>query len=174
MARFNNQTGSHEDSATETRNGKNESRSPYSLSAFAIIDKIFNLIAEAKHNKMHVEKFRQTTEQIVKALNGIDVYFIRNAEFYQDLKETLSKIHYHILDASTRNKWLKLMMAKKDLTTFEEIQKHVDNLVSRIVFSYAQRTKQRRSSPSPSSDESSCGSHHTGSASRCSEACMFE
>lgn len=169
MARSDNHTGACDQSSA--RNGrKNEPRSPYSLSAFATVDKIFHLIAEAKHNKMHVEKFRQTMEQIVKALNGIDVDFIRNAEFYPDLKETLSKIHYHILDASTRNKWLKFMMAKKDLSTYEEIQKHVENMVSRIVFSYAQRTKQRRNSPPPSSDESGCG--HARSADCCLETCM--
>lgn len=170
MARFNNQAGACNQSAS-TNSGKAESRSPYSLSAFAMIDKIFHLISEAKHNKVHVEKFRETLEQILKALNGMDVFFIRNAEFYPDLKETLSKIHYHIANASTRNKWLKFMMAKKDLVTQEEIQKHVDNLVCRIVFSYAQRTKQRRNTPPlPTSDEESCAL--VGSADCCSETSL--
>eukprot|EP00794_Sanderia_malayensis_P008240 gene8240-9122_t len=166
MARFNNQTGA-DNQTSQHSTERNETRQSYSLSAFAMFDKIFNAISEAKHNKLHVVKFREITEQIVKALSGMDVHFIRNAEFYPDLKETLSKIYYHIIDSSTRNKWVKMMMAKKDLATYGEIQKHVDNLVSRIVFSYAQRIKQRRNSPSPSSDRSRSSS--SGCASCCAE-----
>jgi len=164
MARLNNQSAPN-----KSQDGV-ASKPSHTLSALAIIEKIFHAIAEAKHNKAHVEKFRSTTEQIIKALNGIDVYFIRNAEFYADLKETLCKIYYHVMDASTRKKWIKYMMAKKDQSNYEEIQKHVDNMVSRIVFSYAQRTKNRRNSPTPSSDENGCS--HAGSACCCSDVSM--
>ena len=171
MARHNTEANntSRQPSTTLERNGSNGSRS---LSALSLIDKIYEAITDAKHNKGHVEKFRSTTQQIVKALNGIDVNFIRRAEFYSDLKETLQKILYHIIEVSHRNKWLRYMMAKKDEMTYMEVEKHVDYLVSRIVFSYAQRTKQKRRSPSPtpSSDGTSCS--HSGSACCCSDVSM--
>ena len=158
---------SQKPNGTPERNTSNGSRS---MSALSLIDKIYESIRDAKHNKAHVEKFRSTTEMIVKALNGMDVNFIRGAEFYSDMKETLYKILYHITEASNRNKWLKYMMAKKDEMTFVEIQKHADNLVSRIIFSYAQRTKEkRRRSPSPSS-EGRC--YHADSACGCSDVSM--
>ena len=159
---------SQQQNGTPERNTSNGSRT---LSALSLIDKIYEAVRDAKHNKAHVEKFRGTTQQIVKALNGIDVNFIRSAEFYSDMKETLYKILYHITEASGRSKWLKYMMAKKDEMTFVEIQKHVDNLVSRIIFSYAQRTKEkRRRSPSPGSDGKRCG--HAESACSCSDVSM--
>ena len=160
--------GSHPTNSVERSNSKGSR----SLSVLAMIDKIFEAIAEAKHNKAHVERFRGTTEDIVKALNGIDVNYIRNAEFYSDLKETLCKIYYHIMEASTRNKWLRYVMAKKDEISREEVQKHVDNLVSRIVFSNAQRIKQKRRSPSPSPSSDGANGSHTNSACCCCDVAM--
>jgi len=163
-------TTSQKPTGTPERNVSNGARS---LSALSLIDKIYEGIDNAKHNKAHVEKFRVTTQQIVKALNGIDVNFIRGAEYYSDMKETLYKILYHITEASSRSKWLKYMMAKKDEMTYVEIQKHVDNLVSRIIFSYAQRTKQkRRRSPSPTSSTEGVKCGHTESACSCSDVSM--
>lgn len=168
MARQSNDSANSSQQPTKNleRNGSR------TLSALSLIDKIFEAIRDAKHNKAHVEKFRGTAQQMVKALNGMDVNFIRSAEFYSDMKEALCKILFHVNEASNRNKWLKYMMAKKDEMTYLEIQAHVDNLVSRIVFSFAQRTKQKRRSPSPSpsSDGTSCS--HTGSACCCSDTSM--
>lgn len=169
MARQSNEATNSSQQQPVTKSERNGSRT---LSALSLIDKIYEAIRDAKHNKAHVEKFQGTTQQIVKALNGIDINFIRSAEFYSDMKETLYKILYHVSEASNRNKWLKYMMAKKDEMTYLEIQRRVDNLVSRIVFSYAQRTKQKRRSPSPSpsSDGTSCS--HAGSACCCSDVSM--
>ena len=174
MARLNKMQASSGSPHTQPANTveRSSSKGSHSLSVLAVIDRISEAISQAKHNKAHVEKFRFTTEQIVKALNGIDVNFIRNAEFYPDLKETLFKIYYHIVEASTRNKWVKYLMAKKDESTYSEVQNHVDNLVSRIVFSYAQRTKQRRRSPSPSPSSDGTGCSHAGSACCCSDVSM--
>lgn len=108
---------------------------------FAKVDSILWAIAAAKHNKSHLMKFVPVVKQITKVLNGADASFIRQAEFYSDLKETLNKIEHQINECKTRGKWTNKLMAKKDQKTFEEIEHHVDLLITRIVFAFAQRTK---------------------------------
>ena len=155
MARFNDSASVAVKPAKSSANAQRSCSSPSSV--LNAVDNILEVISNARHNKVHAEKFRETLKQIVKALNGVELHFVRHAEFYPDLKETLNKIYCHIIETTTRRKWAKMMMAKKDQKTAEEIQKHVDNLVSRIVFSYANRTKTKRSSPTPSR-ESAFGS----------------
>ena len=108
-------------------------------SIFAIVDNIHWAIASAKHNKAYVLRFVTIIKQITKVLNGADVHFIRQAEFYSDLKETLFKIEHHIKESSTRGKWMNKLMAKKNERSYEEFEKHVDHLITRIVFCFAQR-----------------------------------
>lgn len=112
-------------------------------SIFAIVDNIHWAIASAKHNKAYVLRFVPVLKQITKVLNGADVKFIRQAEFYSDLKETLYKIEDHVKESSTRGKWMNRLMAKKNQKSFNEFEKHVDDLITRIVFSFAQRVQQQ-------------------------------
>lgn len=108
-------------------------------SIFAMVDNIHWAIASAKHNKAYVLRFVPVVKQITKVLNGADVKFIRQAEFYSDLKETLFKIESHVKESSTRGKWMNKLMAKKNQKSFQEFEEHVDHLITRIVFSFAQR-----------------------------------
>lgn len=110
-------------------------------SIFAIVDNIHWAIASAKHNKAYVLRFVPVLKQITKVLNGADVKFIRRAEFYSDLKETLHKIENHVKESSTRGKWMNKLMAKKNQKSFDEFEEHVDHLITRIVFSFAQRVQ---------------------------------
>lgn len=110
-------------------------------SIFAIVDNIHWAIASAKHNKAYVLRFVPVVKQITKVLNGADVKFIRQAEFYSDLKETLFKIENHVKESSTRGKWMNKLMAKKNQKSFQEFEEHVDHLITRIVFSFAQRVQ---------------------------------
>lgn len=110
-------------------------------SIFAMVDNIHWAIASAKHNKAYVLRFVPVVKQITKVLNGADVKFIRQAEFYSDLKETLYKIENHVKESSTRGKWMNKLMAKKNQKSFEEFEEHVDHLITRIVFSFAQRVQ---------------------------------
>lgn len=106
-----------------------------------IIDEINFLIAKAKHNKAYVGKFISITKRLDKVLIGVDSLFIRQAEFYSDLKETLLKIQHHILERGSQQKLIKKLMGKKDQKLYKEIERHVDELVTRIVFAFAQRVK---------------------------------
>ena len=110
-------------------------------SIFAIVDNIHWAIASAKHNKAYVLRFVPVVKQITKVLNGADVKFIRQAEFYSDLKETLFKIENHVKESSTRGKWMNKLMAKKNQKSFQEFEEHVGHLITRIVFSFAQRVQ---------------------------------
>lgn len=110
-------------------------------SIFAIVDNIYWAISSAKHNKAYVLRFVPVVKQITKVLNGADVKFIRQAEFYSDLKETLFKIESHVKESSTRGKWMNKLMAKKNQKSFQEFEEHVDHLITRIVFSFAQRVQ---------------------------------
>ena len=110
-------------------------------SIFAIVDNIYWAISSAKHNKAYVLRFVPVVKQITKVLNGADVKFIRQAEFYSDLEETLFKIESHVKESSTRGKWMNKLMAKKNQKSFQEFEEHVDHLITRIVFSFAQRVQ---------------------------------
>lgn len=110
-------------------------------SIFAIVDNIHWAIASAKHNKAYVLRFVPVIKQITKVLNGADMKFIRQAEFYSDLKETLFKIENHVKESSTRGKWMNKLKAKKNQKSFEEFEQHVEHLITRIVFSFAQRVQ---------------------------------
>lgn len=110
-------------------------------SIFAIVDNIHWAIASAKHNKAHVLRFVPMIKQITKVLNGADIKFIRQAEFYSDLRETLFKIETHVKESSGRRKWMNKLMAKKNQKSFEEFEQHVEHLITRIVFAFAQRVQ---------------------------------
>lgn len=129
--------------ANNTAMAANNSESCFATpgSIFAIVDNIHWAIASAKHNKAYVLRFVPVVKQITKVLNGADVKFIRQAEFYSDLKETLFKIESHVKESSTRGKWMNKLMAKKNQKSFQEFEEHVDHLITRIVFSFAQRVQ---------------------------------
>lgn len=110
-------------------------------SVFSKVDHILWAIADAKNNKTHLMKFVPIVKQLTKVLNGADASFIRHSEFYHDLKETLAKIEQQIQESKSRNKWTNKLMAKKDQKILEEIEQHVDHLITRIVFAFAQRAK---------------------------------
>lgn len=81
--------------------------------------------------------------QILQALHGVEFNFIRNAEFYSDLKETLVKIKRQ-LQQSTKRKFIsRIMMSKRDSQTARTVQDHVDSLCGRIFLSYAQQRQIR-------------------------------
>ncbi|EDO43907.1 predicted protein [Nematostella vectensis] len=110
-------------------------------SVFAMVDNILCAVANARHNKTYIVKFVPMVKQITKVLNGADASFIRHAEFYSDLRETLKKIEQHVKECSLRGKWAKKLMAKKDQKMLEEMGRHIDHLITRIVFSFAQRVE---------------------------------
>jgi len=107
------------------------------------VEEIYRLIKSAKRNKQYIARFVTVIKQITQALSGAEANFLRNAEFYQDLRETLNKIQTHLTTSSKRKPITRLLMAKKDELTYEEMQKHVDTLCGRIFLSYAQRMEQR-------------------------------
>lgn len=110
------------------------------------MENIFRLIDSSKKNKSHVQKFTAILKPIVKALSGVDYHFIRKTEFYSDLKETLNKIHSHIVEAKKRGKLTKIMMAKKDQEFLTSMQQHIDLLCGRIFLANAQRLEKRKTS----------------------------
>jgi len=101
-------------------------------------------IANAKHNKLHISRFQDILQRLVKVLNGVDTNFVRQAEFYNDLKETLIKMKAHINESSSRGRIANKIMAKRDQKLFEEFDKHMEHIITRIVFSYAQRVESMR------------------------------
>lgn len=107
------------------------------------VEEIYRLIKSAKRNKQYIKRFVAVIKQITQALSGADANFLRNAEFYQDLRETLNKIQTHLATSAKRKPITRLLMAKKDEITYEEMQKHVDTLCGRIFLSYAHRMEQR-------------------------------
>jgi len=113
-------------------------------SMVSTIDCIILAINTAKHNKSHVQKMLVIIKQILKALNGADYTFIRRAEFYSDLKETLNKLYIHVIESTGRKRWVKYMMAKRDHQFLLQMQEHVDVLCGRIMLSFASRVEQRK------------------------------
>lgn len=152
-------------------------------SIFAIVDNIHWAIANAKHNKAYVLRFVPVVKQITKVLNGADVNFIRQAEFYSDLRETLFKIENHVKESSTRGKWMNKLMAKKNQKSIEEFEQHVEHLITRIVFSFAQRvqllnmarqTRQRQRALSEIQEEDESREVSSNECSSCSSQCFEE
>lgn len=152
-------------------------------SIFAIVDNIHWAIANAKHNKAYVLRFVPVVKQITKVLNGADVKFIRQAEFYSDLRETLFKIENHVKESSTRGKWMNKLMAKKNQKSIEEFEQHVEHLITRIVFSFAQRvqllnmarqTRQRQRALSEIQEEDESREVSRNECSSCSSQCFEE
>lgn len=152
-------------------------------SIFAIVDNIHWAIANAKHNKAYVLRFVPVVKQITKVLNGADVKFIRQAEFYSDLRETLFKIENHVKESSTRGKWMNKLMAKKNQKSIEEFEQHVEHLITRIVFSFAQRvqllnmarqTRQRQRALSEIQEEDESREVSSNECSSCSSQCFEE
>lgn len=109
-----------------------------------ILERTFALINSAKKNKTHVYKFGGLMKQIVKALSGVEYNFVLQAEFYSDLKETLYKIHCHIQLCTNRQKFVQMMMAKKDNQLYSEMQDQIDVLCGRIFLAYACRMATRK------------------------------
>ena len=110
-----------------------------------IIDEINFTIAKAKHNKAYVEKFANITKRLSKVLNGADSAFIRQSEFYSDLKETLQKMWHHINEKASQSRLIKKLLMSKDQKMHDEIECHVDQLITRIVFAFAQRVQGHKS-----------------------------
>lgn len=109
-----------------------------------ILENTFTLINNARKNKTHVQKFASLMKQIVKALSGVEYNFVLQAEFYSDLKETLHKIQCHIILSTNRQKFVQMMMAKRDNQLYLEMQDQVDMLCGRIFLAYANRMEIRK------------------------------
>ena len=116
------------------------------------VEEISKSIKNAKRNKSHLSKYTSLIKQIIQALSGAEATFLRNAEFYPDLRETLSKIQVNVTELSKRKSFTRFLMAKKDALTYEEMQKHVDTLCGRIFLSYAQRMEKRATNSNKSLD----------------------
>ena len=116
------------------------------------VEEISKSIKNAKRNKSHLSKYTSLIKQIIQALSGAEATFLRNAEFYPDLRETLSKIQVNVTELSKRKSFARFLMAKKDALTYEEMQKHVDTLCGRIFLSYAQRMEKRATNSNKSLD----------------------
>ena len=117
-----------------------------STSVNSSVKNIIYLIDTVKKNKAHAHKFAELVKQIAKAVNGLEYKFIKQAEFFSDLKETLHKIHIHVEECTHRTKISQFIMAKKDHQMFADFQKHVDMLCGRIILANAQRMEIRRNS----------------------------
>lgn len=115
----------------------------YQNSLNLLVEEIYQLIRSAKHNKQTFAQFLKLVNQIIQALSGADANFLRNAEFYQDLLETLNKIKNHLVALSKRKIVARFLMSKKDDQILNDMQKHVDTLCGRIFLSYAQRFEKR-------------------------------
>jgi len=113
------------------------------LSLYELIENILCIIKGARKNKAYAYKFTGIMKQIIKSVNGIEYTFIQQAEFYGDLKETLSKIQHHLDESTNRGKIVRVMMARKDVLSLDEIRFHVDSLCGRIFLAFSQRMKQR-------------------------------
>jgi len=113
----------------------------YFPSINSTLENLFTLIRNAKKNKAHVHKFNDLLKPLVKALSGVNYDFVRQAEFYPDLKETLVKIQNHIIQSTHRTKFSQVMMSKKDGELLDEMEKLIDQLVGRIFLSYSERTR---------------------------------
>ena len=109
------------------------------------IQEISRISRNTKRNKALVTRYIQIMKQITRALSGAEAHFLRRAEFYSDLRETLSKIQVIVGDLSKRKAMSRLLLAKKDNLTCEEMQRHADTLCGRIFLSYAQRMQMRAS-----------------------------
>ena len=95
---------------------------------------------DGKDSKMIV-KCSSVVEQLLQALSGADLNFIRQQEYHSDLKETLRKILHHIKHDSKGNfitRRFMLTNARKS-RFMHEIQDVVDGICGRIFLSYAQR-----------------------------------
>lgn len=114
------------------------------VTLYEIIDDILHVIQNARKNKAYASKYYQIIKQVMKAISGIEYTFLKQAEFYADLKETLSKIQYHLVQSTNRGKLVRKVMARKDISCFSEIQTHVDMLCGRIFLAYAERMKQKQ------------------------------
>ena len=98
---------------------------------------------DGKDSKMIV-KCSSVVEQLLQALSGADLNFIRQQEYHSDLKETLRKILDHIKHDSKGNfitRRFMLTNARKS-RFMHEIQDVVDGICGRIFLSYAQRRLQ--------------------------------
>ena len=93
-----------------------------------------------RHNKLTV-KYSPIMEQLLHALSGADLNFIRQEEYHSDLKETLRKILHHIQQDSKRNFITRRLMLTnaRNSRFLHEIQNVVDGICGRIFMSYAQR-----------------------------------
>lgn len=109
-----------------------------------ILETTFTLINNARKNKTHVQKFAGLMKQIVKALSGVEYNFVLQSEFYSDLKETLSKIQWHIYSSTNRQKFVQMVMAKRDNQLYQEMQDQVDLICGRIFLAYANRMVTRK------------------------------
>lgn len=91
-----------------------------------------------------VQRISSMAEQLLQALSGTDVCFIRHEEYYHDLKETLKKMLHSLQTESRRNFLIRrccrfvLPRARKS-RLLHEMGNVVDGLCGRIFFSYAQR-----------------------------------
>ena len=131
---------SSNESKAKSTHGNDTSTGP-----LGIIDEINFTIAKAKHNKAYVEKFGNITKRLSKVLNGADSTFICQSEFYSDLKETLQKIWHHINEKASQSKFIKKLLMSKDQKMYDEIECHVNQLITRIVFAFAQRVQVQKS-----------------------------
>lgn len=109
------------------------------------IEEISRIAHNAKHNKALISRYVLIMKQITKALSGAEASFLRGAEFYSDLRETVSKIQVIVSDLTKRKAMSRLLLAKKDNLTCDEMQFHADTLCGRIFLSYAQRMQMRSS-----------------------------
>ena len=92
-----------------------------------------------------VVKCSSVVEQLLQALSGADLNFIRRQEYHSDLKETLRKILHHIQNDSKGNFITRRFMLTNTRKSqfLHEIQDVADGICGRIFMSYAQRRSQK-------------------------------
>lgn len=102
------------------------------------IHRTINSVKEGSQQQ-HIRKYLLIVNQVIQALHGVQFNFIRNAEFYSDLKETLVKINMNLRKSTKRKFISRILMFKHDSEIARMLQEHVDVLVGRILFFYAQQ-----------------------------------
>ena len=117
------------------------------MDAVIILLNNINSLLKCEKRSKQTAKYVPAVKQLLNALSGTDFDLIRRAEYYSDLKETLRKIEHNIQQTAKRTLIGRLMMSsRRSACSVEDMQKNVDRLCGRILFSYAERRLMKKMS----------------------------
>ena len=123
---------------TYTKYDQQQQQHQHRDAVIILLNNINSLLKCEKRSKQ-TAKYVPAVKQLLNALSGTDFDLIRRAEYYSDLKETLRKIEHNIQQTAKRTLIGRLMMSsRRSACSVEDMQKNVDRLCGRILFSYAE------------------------------------